>query len=97
MLTRVTDNISCYNLNNGNMLREVTVKIRLERINIQKEVTIEVLLDSRMAGLVPSLEFTKKQEFKLKKIKRLIYIRNMDSFFNKEGSIKHMVKVNIYY
>jgi len=28
------DNTSCYNLNNGNMLREVTVKIGLEKIDI---------------------------------------------------------------
>jgi len=37
----------------------------------------------------------KKQEFKLKKIERLIYVRNIDNFFNKEGLIKHMVEVNI--
>ena len=45
MLSRVTNNISCYNLNNGNMLREVVVKIELERIDIQEGVTVEILLD----------------------------------------------------
>ena len=44
-----------------------------------------------------SLEFAKKQEFKLKKIKKLIYMRNVDSSFNKKGPIEHMIKVNIYY
>ena len=44
-----------------------------------------------------SLEFTKKQEFKLKTIKRPIYVRNMNSSFNKEESIEHTVEVNIYY
>ena len=44
-----------------------------------------------------SLELTKKQRFKLKKIKRPIYVRNMNSFFNKEESIEHTVEVNIYY
>jgi len=39
----------------------------------------------------------RKQEFELKRIERLIYIRNMDSFFNKERPIKHIVEVNIYY
>jgi len=28
---------------------------------------------------------------------RLIYIRNIDSFFNKKRSIKHTMEVNIYY
>ena len=49
-------------------LQKVTVKIGLERINIQEEVTVEALLDSGATGLVMSSEFTKKQRFKLKKL-----------------------------
>jgi len=79
------------------MLREVTVKIELKRIDIQEEVTVEVLLDSSVTGLVISLKFAQNQRFKLKKIERLIYVRNIDSFFNKERFIEHMVVVNIYY
>jgi len=79
------------------MLREVTVKIGLERIDIQEEVAVKVLLDSGTIGLVMSSEFSRKQEFKLKKIERPIYIRNINSFFNKEKSIEHTVEVNIYY
>ena len=73
------------------------VKIGLERIDIQEEVTVEVLLDSGATGLVMSLEFARKQRFKLKKIERPIYIRNMDGMFNKEELIEYMVEVNIYY
>ena len=50
-----------------------------------------------MTGLVMSLEFVRKQEFKLKKIERPIYVRNINGSFNKEGPIEHMVEVNIYY
>jgi len=81
----------------GGFLREVTVKIELERIDIQKEITVEVLLDSSVTELVMILEFTRKKGFKLKKIKRLIYIRNVNRSFNKEEPIKHIVEVNIYY
>jgi len=63
----------------------------------QEGVKVEALLDSGATGLVMSSEFAKKQWFKLKKIEQLIYIRNMDSSFNKEGPIKHTVEVNIYY
>ena len=49
------------------MLREVTVKIGLERIDTQKGVIVETLLNSKATGLVMSLEFAKKQGFKLKK------------------------------
>ena len=73
------------------------MKIGLERIDMQKRVIVEVLLDSGMTELVMSSEFVRKQEFKLKKIKRPIYIRNMDSSFNKERSIEYIVEVNIYY
>ena len=55
------------------------------------------MLNSRATELVISSEFARKQRFKLKKMERLIYIRNMDGFFNKERPIKHMVEVNIYY
>jgi len=78
-------------------LREVTVKISLERINIQEGITVEALLNSSATGSVMSSEFARKQGFKLKKLDRPIYVRNMDGLLNKEGPIKHMVEVNIYY
>ena len=56
---------------------------------------METLLDSRATGLVISLEFARKQRFKLKKIERLIYVRNVDSSFNREGLIKYTVEINI--
>ena len=47
----------------------MTIKIGLKR---QKEVIVEVLLNSGITELVISSEFATKQEFKLKEIKRLI-------------------------
>ena len=41
----------------GKPLREITVKIGLERINTQEGVTIEALLYSRTTSLVMSSEF----------------------------------------
>ena len=52
------------------MLREVTVNIGLKRIDMQKKVTVEALLDSKAIELVMSLEFARKQRFKLKKNKK---------------------------
>ena len=79
------------------LLREVTVKIGLERIDIQEGITVEALLDSGAMGLVMSSEFARKQGFKLKKLERLMNVRNVDGSFNKEGLIENTVKVNIYY
>jgi len=78
-------------------LQKVTVKIGLERIDTQEEVTVEALLDSRATGLVMSSEFAKKQGFKLKRLERLMNIRNVNESLNKEGPIEHTMEVNIYY
>ena len=56
---------------------------------------VEALLDSGATGLVMSSEFIRKQGFKLKKIERPIYMRNVDGTSNKEGPIEHIVVVNI--
>jgi len=79
------------------ILREVTVKIGLERIDIQEGIMVEVLLDSGATGLVMSSEFSKKQGFKLKRLERPMKVRNVNGLFNKEGPIEHMVEVNIYF
>jgi len=47
-------------------------------------------------GLEISSDFVKNKRFKLKKIERLIYVRNINGIFNKKGKIKHTVEVNIY-
>ena len=73
------------------------VKIELERVDMQEGVTVEALLDIGATGLVMSSEFARKQGFKLKKLERLINIRNVDGSLNKEGPIEHTVEVNIYY
>ena len=60
VLSRVMDNTAGCDLKNKEALREVTVKIGLERIDIQKGITVEALLDSGTTGLVISSEFARK-------------------------------------
>jgi len=91
------DNTAGCDLKNEEALREVTVKIRLERIDMQEGITVEVLLDSNATGLVICSKFAKKQGFKLKKLDRPIYMRIVDGSLNKKGSIEHTVEMNIYY
>jgi len=42
------------------LLRKVTVKIGLERIDIYKRITVEVLLYNKATGLVISSKFARK-------------------------------------
>ena len=81
----------------GKTLREITVKIGLERIDTQEGIIVEALLDSEATRLVMSSEFARKQGFKLKKLERPMNVRNVDGSLNKEGPIEHTVEVNIYY
>jgi len=81
----------------GKPLREIMVKIGLERIDIQEGIIVEALLDSGATGLVMSSEFVKKQDFKLKKLERPMNVRNVDGSLNKEEPIEYTVEVNIYY
>ena len=73
------------------------MKIGLEKIDMQKGITVEALLDSGVTGLVMSSEFAKKQGFKLKKLERLMNVRNVDGLLNKKGPIENTVEVTIYY
>ena len=95
MLARVTDNTSIHDLDKENLLKEVTVKIGLERIDMQDGIMVEALLDSGVTELVMSSEFARKQGFKLKKLDRPMYVRNVDSLLNKERPIEHTVEINI--
>ena len=81
----------------GKPLREVTIKIGLERLDTQEGIMVEALLDSGAMGLVMSLEFARKKGFKLKKLERPMQVRNVDGSFNREGPIENTVEVNVYY
>ena len=73
------------------------MKIGLERIDTQEGITVEALLDSGATGIVMSLEFARKWGFKLKKLERLMQVRNVDRTLNKEGPIENTVEVNLYF
>ena len=75
----------------------MTLKVGLERIDTQKGIMVEALLDSGATGVVMSSEFIRKQGFKLKKLERPMQVQNVDGIPNKEGPIENTVEVNIYY
>jgi len=56
---------------------------------------VEILLNDEATGLVMSFKFMKKKRFKLKKIKRLIYVRSVNGTFNEEKSIEYTVEINV--
>ena len=79
------------------VLREVTVKIGLKQEEEEEGVVIEALLDSGATGLVMSEEFTRKNKFRRTKLKKPIYVRNMDGILNYAGPIVDTVEVEIFF
>jgi len=61
-----------------------------------KGITVKALLDNSVTGIVMSSEFVRKQRFKLKKVKKLIYVRNVDGIFDKKELINHIVEIKIF-
>jgi len=45
------ENTFCCSLNK-NALREVIIKIRLERVDTKEEIIVEALLDSKVIGII---------------------------------------------
>jgi len=78
-------------------LREVVVKIGLKQEEEEEGVVIEVLLDSRAIELVMSEEFVKRHKFKRMKLKKPVYIRNVDSMLNYVGPIVDTVEIEIFF
>jgi len=57
---------------------------------------VKALLDSGIIGLIISSKFARKNKFR-KKLDRLIYIRNINSIFNYERLIEHIVEMECFY
>ena len=57
---------------------------------------MKALLDNSVTDIVMSSEFVRKQRFKLKKVKKLIYVRNVDGIFDKKELINHIVEIKIF-
>ena len=94
---KVERQVEIRKIEKGKVLRKVMVKIGLKQEDKKEEIVVKALLDSRATGLVMSLEFSRKNKFKKKKLEKLIYIRNVDNIFNHEGPIEHTVEVELFY
>ena len=79
------------------LLREVTVKIGLKQEKKEEGIVVDALLDSRVIELVMSEEFARKHRFRRMKLKRPIYVRNINSTLNYARPIVDIVKVEIYF
>jgi len=73
------------------------MKIRLENIENHKGVAVEALLDSRTTGLFMNRMFAEEKEFKIKKLRELVVVKNVDGTKNSKEAITHEVKCNMFF
>ena len=79
------------------LLRKVWIQVGVEKIDTYEGIFVKVLLNSRATELFANKRFVKKQEFKKKKLARLIQIRNIDRTNNSGGMVIHEIEYNLYY
>jgi len=70
-------------------LREVWLKVGLEKLENHEGVAVKVLLDSGATGLFMNVTFAKEKGFKMEKLKKPLLVRNVDGTINVGGAITH--------
>ena len=79
---RLENKVSCQDNTEGvrdvqyilQLLREVWMKVGLEKLESHKGVVVKALLDSGTMGLFMDTKFAKEKEFKLEKLKNLLLV-----------------------
>jgi len=79
------------------LLREVWIKVELEKLESHKGVAVKALLDSGATGLFIDTAFAKGKGFRMEKLKNPLLVRNVDRIVNIGGVITHQVECNIFY
>ena len=78
-------------------LREVWMKIGLEKLENYEGVVVKVLLNSSTTGLFIDTQFVKRKGFNLERLKTLLLVRNMDGTVNVGRAITYQVECNMFF
>jgi len=78
-------------------LKEVWLKVGLEKLESHEGIAVKALLDSGVTGLFMDITFAKEKGFKMEKLKKPLLVRNVDRTANVGGAITHQVECNIFF
>ena len=78
-------------------LREIWMKVGMEKIDTHEGVTVKALLDSSTTRIFVDRKFVEKHGFRMEKLDRPSKVTNVDGTDNVGGSIMHKIECNIYY
>jgi len=78
-------------------LREIWLKVGLEKLENHEGVAVKALLDSEVTGLFMNTTFAKEKGFKMEKLKKPLLVQNVDGTINVGGAIIHQVECNMFF
>jgi len=78
-------------------LREIWLKVGLEKLENHEGVAVKALLDSGVTGLFMNTTFVKKKGFKIEKLKKPLLVWNVNGTINVGGAIMHQVECNMFF
>ena len=79
------------------LLREVWMKVGLEKLKSHEGVAIKALLDSGATGLFMDTTFAREKGFKMERMKNPLLVKNVDRTVNVGGAITHQVECNMFF
>jgi len=79
------------------LLREVWMRVGLEKLENHEEVAVRALLDSRATDLFMNITFAQEKGFKIEKLKKPLSVKNIDGTVNAGGAIMHQVEYNMFF
>jgi len=78
-------------------LREVWMKVGLEKLDTHEGVTVKALLDSGAMGIFMDKDFVEEWGFKLVKLEKPVEVKNVDGTDNDRGRIEYEIECNMYF
>ena len=78
-------------------LREVWMKVGLEKLESHEGIAVKALLDSGATGLFMDTTFAREKGFKMERIKNPLLVKNVNGTVNVGGAITHQVECNIFF
>ena len=78
-------------------LREVWMKVGLEKLESHEGVAVKALLDSGAMGLFMDTTFAREKGFKMEIMKNPLLVKNVDGTVNVGGAITHQVECNMFF
>jgi len=71
--------------------------IRIEKVDMYEGVTVKALLDSSAMGMFMDRGMAERHSFKMRKLERLLKVKNVNGMENSRGNIIHQIEVNVFY